>query len=377
MMHPTEGIIATSGFCVRLWGRYFSFLGPCVMFSLTLRILGYLALALSAFAVADGAEAGLVGSALSSFGHSSPVQTVQFGGSNCYYAEGWNGRGWYQCGSEWNYGFGWIGPVNLNTFGAFAIRRNHRHGPVVSHPRALDPIYPRLEPPRRLSVRRAEPSAGRTSRAPAFGGGGSPGWHRFGADGVPTSPNFRNGAATISPGFAGGGFHSRPGGGNFHQFHSAGIPHIGARVSPGFGGGAGLHGLGGATGVHIGAPASPSFAGIGTFHASGASFHGFGGAGGAHIGAPVSPAFGGGASLHGLGGATGVHIGAPASPSFAGIGTFHASGAGFPGFGGAGGVHIGAPASPGFASGGFHGFGGIGGFHGGGAAFGQGGIGHR
>ena len=74
------------------------------MSSSTLRILGYVAPALSAFAVADSAEAGLLRSALSSFRHSSPVQTVQFGGSNCYYAEGWNGRGWYQCGSEWNYG---------------------------------------------------------------------------------------------------------------------------------------------------------------------------------------------------------------------------------------------------------------------------------
>ncbi len=181
------------------------------MSSSTLRILGYLALALSAFAVADGAEAGLVGSALSSLGHSSPVQTVQFGGSNCYYAEGWNGRGWYRCGDQWNYGFGWIGPFNLNTFGASAIRRHHRHGAVVSYPRALSPVYPRLEPPRRLGASRAEPYAGRRAvRAPAFGAIGSPGLHRFGAGGVPTSPNFRAGAATVSPGFAGGGIPRRP-----------------------------------------------------------------------------------------------------------------------------------------------------------------------
>ena len=114
------------------------------MSSSTLRILGYLALALSAFAVADGAEAGVVGSDFASFGRLSPVQTVQFGGSNCYYANGWNGRGWYQCGNEWNDGFGWVGPFNLNTFGGSAIRRHHRHGVVVSHPQALNPIYPRL-----------------------------------------------------------------------------------------------------------------------------------------------------------------------------------------------------------------------------------------
>ena len=73
---------------------------------------------------ADGAEAAVLGSALSSFARSSAAQTVQFGGSNCYYADGWNGRGWYQCGNEWNDGFGWIGPFNSNTFGGSAIRRH-------------------------------------------------------------------------------------------------------------------------------------------------------------------------------------------------------------------------------------------------------------
>jgi hypothetical protein len=259
---------------------------------------------LSAFGVADGAEAGLVGSALASFARSSPVQTVQFGGSSCYYTDGWNGRGWYQCGNEWNDGFGWIGPFNLNTFGGSAIRRHHHNGVVVSHPPALNPVSPRLEPPRLLGAR----------GAPAFHTfGGAPGLRRFGAGGVRTSPDFRAGAATVSPGFAGGGFHGGLGGGNFHHFHGAGIPHIGA-------------------------PASPGFAGVG--------------------------------GLHGLGGATGVHIGAPVSPGLAGIGTFHAGG-------GVGAAHIGAPASPGFGGGGFHGLGGAGAFQGGGAGFGQGGIGHR
>jgi hypothetical protein len=311
------------------------------MSSSTLRILGYAALALSSFAVDNGAEAGVMGGALSLFGHSSPVQTVQFGGSNCYYAEGWNGRGWYQCGDEWNDGFGWIGPFNLNTFGGAAVRRHH-HGVVVSHPGAPNPAH--LKPPRRLGA----------GGAPAFHTfGGVPGLPRFGAGGVLTSPNFRAGAATVSPGFADGGFHGGLGGGNFHHFHGAGIPHIGAPASPGFAGVGGRHGLGGATGVHIGAPVSPGFADGGGLHS-----------------------FGGGSGLHGLGGATGVHIGAPASPSFAGVGTFHASG-GFHGFGGAGGAHIGGFASPGFAGGGFHGVGEGGAFQGGGAAFGQGGIGHR
>jgi hypothetical protein len=294
------------------------------------------ALALSVFAVADGAEAGFVGSALASFGRSSPVQTVQFGGSNCYYADGWNGRGWYQCGNEWNDGFGWIGPFNSNTFGGSAIRRR-QHGVVVSHPQALNPVYPRLEPPRRLGAR----------GAPAFHAfGAAPGLHRFGAGGVPTSPDLRAGAATVSPGFAGGGFHGGLGGGNSHHFHGAGIPQIGAPASPGFAGVGGLHGLGGA----------------GNFHGAGAGIP--------HIGAPASPGFAGVGGFHGLGGATGVHIGAPVSPGLAGVGTFHAGG-------GVGAAHIGAFASPGFAGGGFHGVGGGGAFQGGGAAFGQGGIGHR
>jgi hypothetical protein len=108
------------------------------MSSLT-RFLALSALAMLSFVVANGAEAAVIGSALSSFGRSSPAQTVQFGGANCYYAEGWNGRGWYQCGSEWNYGFGWIGPFNLNTFGGAAVRRHHQHTFAVSHPPAANP----------------------------------------------------------------------------------------------------------------------------------------------------------------------------------------------------------------------------------------------
>ena len=289
------------------------------MSSLILRILAYLALALASFAVADGAEAGVFGSALSSFGRSSPAQTVQFGGSNCYYTEGWNGRGWYQCGDQWNDGFGWIGPFNLNTFGGAAVRRHHQHAFAASHP-PENPVYPRLEPSRLVGA----------SGAPAlhtFGNG--PGFHRFGVVGVRASSNFHARAATVTPSFP-GGFHGGLSGGNFHQYHGA--------VSPGFAGGGGFHGLGGA----------------GHFHGAGIGVP--------HIGTPASPGFTGGGGLHGLGTATGVHIGAPASPGFAGIGSFHAGG-------GVGAPHIGA-------GGGFHGVGGGGAFQGGGA-FGQGGIGHR
>ncbi len=270
---------------------------------MTLRVLTYLGLA-SALLASD-AEAGVAemsGGALSSFAHLSPVQTVQYSG-NCWYDNGWNGPGYYPCGNEWNSGFG--GPGSVAPIIVPAIRRHHRHGVIVARPQPK-PIYP------------SAPSA------------------RLGA-GVRVSPNFHAGAATVTPGFAGGGFHGGLGGGNFHQFHSARIPHIGAPVSPGFTGVGGFH-PGRAIGTpHIGAPVSPGFTGVGGFHPGGA------------IGTP--------------------HIGAPASPGFAGVGTFHAGGLGAP--------HIGAHAFPGVAGGGFHGVGGAGVFHGGGGAFGQGGIGHR
>jgi hypothetical protein len=255
----------------------------------TLRILAPLALLAPLAGSAEAGVGDMSGGALSSFGRLSPVQTVQYGGE-CWYDNGWNGAGYYQCGDEWNNGFGFVGPV------APAIRRHRRHGVVVAHPQAQNPFY--TGAPSRL------PGTG----TPAFGV--NPRSRQFGATGVHASPGFHAGAATLSPGVAGGGFY---GGGNFHQFHAAGVPHIGASASPSFTGGGGLHGLGGATGVHISAPASSSFAG-------GRGFH------------------------------TGGGLGSP---------------------------HIGAPASPGFAGGGIHSVGGAGAFQGGGAGLGQGGIGHR
>jgi hypothetical protein len=300
-------------------------LAQSVMSQSTSRILAYLALALASFIGAAEAYASvgdMSGSALASFGRLSPVQSVQYGGGNCYYPEGWNGHGWYQCGDQWNEGFGWIGPFNLNTFGGSANRRHRRVGVAVPHPTAPNPVYPRVEPSRRLGVGGAAPSVGlRAGGAPAFQTFHSPGFRRFGAGGVHASPNFRAGAAAVTPGLVGDGLHGGLGGGNFHQFHGAGLPHIRAPVTPGLAGGGGFHGLGGA----------------GKFH-------------GAGIGIP--------------------HIGAPASPGFAGVGTFHAGGA-------VGAPHIGAPASPGFTGGGFHGVGGTGAFQSGGAGFGVGGIGHR
>ena len=254
------------------------------MSSSTLRILGYVALALSAFAVANGAEAGIVGSDFASFGRFSPVQTVQFGGSNCYYADGWNGRGWYQCGNEWNDGFGWIGPFNLNTFGG---SRSGRHPPRRRRfpSRAPNPVYPRLG--------RGGPPSGRLGAGAAF---------------PALSPRSAPAPRPSPPACRRWRVPRRPGGGELSsRSRRRNSPHrraclarlccrrrlawawrghkvrIGAPVSPrlagvgGFHAGGGVHGLGGATGVHIGSPASPSFAGVGGFHAGG-GVHGLGGA---------------------------------------------------------------------------------------------------
>ena len=173
---------------------------------------------------------------------------------------GSNGPGYYPCGDEWDNGLGGAGAVSPIV--GPAIRRHHRHGVVVAHPPASNPVYP---------------------SAPS----------RLGAAGLHTSHGLHAGAATVSRGFAGGGFYGGLGGGNFHQFHGSGVSHIGAPVSPGYAVGGGLHGLGGATEVHIGGLVSPSFAG-GGFHAGGAL-------GASHIGAPASLGFAGGGG-HGIGG---------------------------------------------------------------------------
>jgi hypothetical protein len=226
----------------------------------TFRILAPLALLAPLASSAEAGVGNMSGGALSSFGRLSPLQTVQYGG-DCWYDDGWSGPGYYPCGNEWNSGLGGAGPVAPSVVPA--IRRHHRHGTSVGYSQAPNKVYPGVRASRRL-----------------------------GAGGVPPSVGLRAGGP-VSPGVARGGFYGDLGGGAFHHFHSAGIPHISAPASPGFIGGGG-HGLGGATGVHIGAPASPTFA-------SGGAFHAGGGIGAQHIGGAASPGFAGG-GFHGGGG---------------------------------------------------------------------------
>ncbi len=194
--------------------------------------------------LAGSAEAGVgdsSGSALSSFGRLSPVQTVQYGG-DCWYDNGSNGPGYYPCGDEWNSGLGGAGSVGPII--APAIRRHHRHGVFVAHPKVLNPVYPGA-PSRRLGAGVPAPDLRGGVVAPALAvvhgfvnlaqpafirrPVSTPALRRSPA-GLPAADSMAALAAAI-----------------LHQFHGSGVPHIGAPVSPGFAGGGGLHGLGGAT----------------------------------------------------------------------------------------------------------------------------------
>jgi hypothetical protein len=58
-----------------------------------------------------------------------PVERIQYyvlgGDDYCWYPDGWEGPGWYQCGYEWNYGLGWGGPYGWNGWGGGVHVRRH------------------------------------------------------------------------------------------------------------------------------------------------------------------------------------------------------------------------------------------------------------
>jgi len=149
--------------------------------------------------VADGAEAGLVGSALASFGahkSSSPVQTVQFG--KLYYADGWKARGWYHAATSGT--MFWLDRPLIST--PLRLRDpapSFTMGVVVFPSPGAEPRLPRLEPPRLLV-----PAALRRFILSAAAPGLPALWRRRCST---PSPDFRAGAATVSPGFCRRGFH--------------------------------------------------------------------------------------------------------------------------------------------------------------------------
>ena len=150
-----------------------------------------------------GGGAGGVGSAVRRASLVRPAQYYQFEGQNyCWYAQGWQGPGWYVCGEEWDSGVGWGGPGGwLGLGGAGRPWRSGRRGVGEWH---------RRPPPNALGARPA-PWAG---------------------VGVVGAPHARHGGAPA--------YHSLPALGG--RAPTLGLPHP---ASPGFGGGAGFHGFGG------------------------------------------------------------------------------------------------------------------------------------
>jgi hypothetical protein len=67
-----------------------------------------------------------------------PLERVQYfslgGNDYCWYSGGWNGPGWYECGDQGIYGFGWGGAYGWNGWGGGAHIQPHRyHGVGVHH----------------------------------------------------------------------------------------------------------------------------------------------------------------------------------------------------------------------------------------------------
>ena len=69
----------------------------------------------------------------SSWQFSQPIQRIQYftlnGDEYCWYGDGWKGPGWYLCGDQWNYDFGWGGAM-VGTAGAEAA--SERAAPIAS-----------------------------------------------------------------------------------------------------------------------------------------------------------------------------------------------------------------------------------------------------
>lgn len=219
-----------------------------------------------------------------------PIERVQYfglaGNDYCWYSAGWNGPGWYECGDQEIYGFGWGGAYGWNGWGGGThIQPNRYHGVGVYHPGrppvAGDPLGDPIEgadpEPRQISEgvpnrSRVPIRPGLTEDAASNGQGsrttlGAP--RPFGHEDLPRYTNFA--ARRGLPDEAALPFH--------------GLSNSPASVFHGFGGGEGLqdfgfHNGGGFHGLGIHADA-----GIGSFRGF-AGFHPMEGGmfGGAHIG---------------------------------------------------------------------------------------------
>jgi hypothetical protein len=214
-----------------------------------------------------------------------PIERVQYfslgGNDYCWYSGGWNGPGWYECGDQEIYGFGWGGAYGWNGWGGgdhVQPYRYHSVGvyhagrpPVVGDPLG-DPIdgadleprqsYEGLPNRSRVPVRpgltedaaSVRPGTGTLleARRP-FGHEDLPRYSDFAAR--PTAPppfrGLANRPAPVFHGFGGEGFQDF----GFHNgggFHGPGI-HADAGIG-GAGGFAGFHPIEGGMfgGAHIG-----------------------------------------------------------------------------------------------------------------------------
>jgi hypothetical protein len=234
-----------------------------------------------------GLSAGYLAASLQ---HGQPIERVQYfslgGNDYCWYSGGWNGPGWYECGDQGIYGFGWGGAYGWNGWGGGVHIQTSRYRavgvyhpgrpPVVGDPLG-DPIEGAdLEPRQSYEVlpnrSRVPVRPGLTEDAASNGQGtGIPlearrafdhedlGRHSdFAArpglldEAAPSFRGLSNSPAPVFHGFSGGdglqdfGFH------NSGRFHGPGI-HADAGIG-GVGGFAGFHPIGGGMfgGGHIG-----------------------------------------------------------------------------------------------------------------------------
>jgi hypothetical protein len=90
------------------------------------------------FLIASAATAAIVGASVISSAQAAPTATDRLNiieaahmwndQSYCWYDEGWNGAGWYQCGYAGRRGYGWGGPMGWHGWGSHMMWGNHMGG---------------------------------------------------------------------------------------------------------------------------------------------------------------------------------------------------------------------------------------------------------
>ncbi len=173
-----------------------------------------------------GGGAGGVGASMRRATLVRPAQYYRFDDQNyCWYAQGWQGPGWYLCGDEWDIGVGWGGPYGWNRWGRSRRSWPSGGGGVGAWHRRPPPNVPGVRPAPR----------------PGVSGGGAPHAYHSGGAVLPSAP--LGGAPSVHslPGVGGLAPALGPARPAFHGFGGAG----GEGVRGFGGGGSGFHGFGG------------------------------------------------------------------------------------------------------------------------------------